>query len=196
MDIIQSSDEFNLYRLRVKQEVWLGNVFPRRVFMRSPVSTRFFDSAYMTSPEFFEVLRSLCNEFNEDGFVFGVMSPDPQRFASGHSGRFPAARFSRKDEVSAFLDFVLYGGNDAIAFQVFEVVILSDGGSFAVYGKRVDEYGVVSTFDEIELDYKKMPAAFAVDFLMDREELFECIKDFRNFRTSRQDFFESWGNGV
>ena len=126
--------------------------------------------------------------------IFGVLSPDPQRFALDHSGCFPAARFSRNDEVSSFLDFVLYGGNDAIAFQVFEIVIMSDSGSFAAYGKRTDEYGVVSTFNQIGSDHKKMPAAFAVDFLIGREDLFECIKDFRNFRISRQEFFESWGN--
>jgi hypothetical protein len=196
MNVIRTSDEFNLCRQRIVREVSLGDVFPRRVFKRNPVSTKFFDSAYITSPEFFEMLRSLCNEFDEDGFVFGVLKPDPWRFARDNSGFFPAARFSRYDHSSAFLDFVFYGGNDAIAFQVFETVILSNSGWFAAYGKREDEYGVVSTFRETKSDYKKSPAAFTADFLMDDLAFFECIKNFRNFRISREQFIESWGNGA
>jgi hypothetical protein len=196
MNIVQSSDEFNSYRQRTIQEIWLGNVFPRRVFKRIPASTRFFDSAHMTSPEFFEFLQSLCNEFDEDGFYFGVLRPDPQRFAIDHSGRFPAAWFSRNDQVSTFLDFVSHGGNDAIAFQVFEIAILTKNGSFSAYGTRENEYGAISTFKEVELNRQKAPIAFALHFLMDRSELLECIKDFRNFKISRQEFFDSWGDGA
>ena len=155
-----------MYRARVEREVWLGGVFPRRVFKRSPSSTKFFDSANMTSSEFFEMLRALCDELNEGGFTFGVVDPNPGRFASGHFGRFPVAKFSRNDPVSEFLDFVLYGENDAISFQVFEIVILSDSGSFVAYGRRVDEYGVVSIFDGLGMRSKAMPKALAAGFLM------------------------------
>jgi hypothetical protein len=31
---------------------------------------------------------------------------------------------------------------------------------------------------------------------MDREELFECVKDFRNFRISGEELCESWESGV
>jgi hypothetical protein len=67
VDLVRSSDEFDLYRLRITGEVWLGDVFPRRVLKRTPLSTRFFESAYLTGSRLFEMVRSLFNDFNEDG---------------------------------------------------------------------------------------------------------------------------------
>ncbi len=192
MEIIQSEGKFNRYRTRVNHEVFTGSIFPRQTFKRKAISTRFFDSGWLTSVELFEVLRSLCNEFEEDGFVFGVISPDPERFARDHSGSFPAARFLRNDSSSSFRDFVMYGSNDAIAFQTFEIVILSDNGAFAVYGKRIDEYAVVSTFKEASGRQQKTPSVFSENFLMNRSALFERIKNFKNFKISKQEFFDAW----
>jgi len=196
MDIIKDVEQFEFYEKRVNEELFLGSVFPRCVFKRRPTSIGFFDSGYMTSKELFRGLKSLCDDFDEDGFVFMMLHPDPIKYYFDTFGYFPAARFSRNDDELVFDQFVLRddgpsGVISAIAFQVFEIAILSDDGGFIVYGKRADELGVIDVLRK-SLPIRTEPISKHLnDIIMDCETAYREIRNFRPPITKRE-FLDAW----
>jgi hypothetical protein len=195
MEIVRDVGQFELYEKRVNEEVFLGNIFPRRVFKKRPTSVGFFDCAYMTSGELFRGLKSLCDDFDEDGFVFMMLHPDPKKYYFDDLGYFPAARFSRNDDALVFKEFVLRedgpaGITSAIAFQAYEIVIRSDKGAFVVYGKRADELGVIGAF-RTPLNNAEPILKHLNDIIMDCEMAYQEIKNFKPPITKRE-FVDAW----
>lgn len=125
-----------------------------------------------------------------------MMNPNPRKYYFNHFGYFPAARFSRNDDAAAFKEFVLRddsppGITSAIAFQAFEIVILSDEGAFVVYGKRADELGVIGIF---RAPFENRPEPLFEhlgEIIMDCEMAYQEI---RNFKPSiaKAEFLDAW----
>ena len=178
MRLVTEADIFSKCQSVIDAIITREKRLPEQVF-KIPLSHFVFiraDDIFHT-PTFFERIKSFLGRVGENRWFLAVVDPDPKDYFYHHFGKYSVVEMAADDTDDDYLRIAQEDPGsspaDAIGFNSHVVLLFSYSGTWAIYGDRGYELGVVG-FAEKELQ-EIFISIYGGDRVFDTTEALEQI---------------------